>query len=68
VHDDRVMVGEPAGQDHALMADEPAHEAAVEPQRQHIDHGMGRPPGADIAKTRQQGRADDVVVAQHRRN
>ncbi|KQQ12826.1 hypothetical protein ASF56_06660 [Methylobacterium sp. Leaf122] len=28
---------------------------------------MGRPPGADIAEARQQGRADDVVVAQHRR-
>ncbi|OAH30870.1 hypothetical protein AX289_15875 [Methylorubrum populi] len=61
-----MVIGQPAGQDHALVADEAAHEAAVEPQRQHVDHGVGRTARADIAKARQQGRADDVVVAEHR--
>ena len=61
--DDRPVIGAPPRQHRVRVADEPAGEAAVEPQRQDLDHRVGRLPRSDIAEPRDQRRADDVVVA-----
>jgi len=50
-----------------LVADQPAGEAAIEPERQHVHHRVRRLTGSDVAEARDQGRADDIIIAQDRR-
>jgi hypothetical protein len=62
---DRAVVGRLARERPGSHAGEATHQAPVYPQRHHVAGDVRGLTRADVAEAGQQGRADQVVVAQH---
>ena len=61
------MVGRATRQHGCVFAMQPADDAAIQPQGQHVAHPVGRAARPHVAEARQQHRPHQVVVAHHRR-